>query len=66
MRNSRKVARRVLALVVPSAMVLGTTCMSDVRNAAVSAGLDFAEDTVSLILETFIPIEDIITGGAQE
>ncbi len=63
MRNSAKLGKRLLAVIVPGALALGTTCVGDIRDAAVSAGLDFAEGTFGLILETFIPVEDFIAGG---
>lgn len=63
MRNSVKISKRLMAWALPGALVLGTTCASEIRDAAVSAGLDFAEGTFSLVLETLLPVEDIITGG---
>lgn len=66
MRNVSRVgrmARRALLWVVPSAMALGTGCLYDVRQSVIAAGLDYVESTATLVLETFIPVEDLITGG---
>lgn len=65
MRNSGKLARRLLVLVVPGAMALGTTCVSDMRDAVVAAGLDYVEGAAGTFLDTVIPIEDFITGDGE-
>lgn len=63
MRKSMTIRNRFLAMAVPGALALGTSCANEIRDAAVSAGLDFAEDTFGLILETLIPVEEFIPSG---
>ena len=49
---------------VPGAAVLGTHCSaSDIRDALVSAGLDFVQDSASQVLSTLIPVEEIMGGN---
>ncbi len=64
MRSLRKsVSRRLAALVVPGALVLGTSCAENLRESLVSGGLGFAEDSAVLLLERLIPVADIVNSG---
>jgi hypothetical protein len=63
MRSFSKLARRAAALAIPGAMVLGTTCASEIRDSVVAASLDYVESTATLVLETFIPVEDFVSDG---
>ena len=64
MRNLRKsVSRRLAALVVPGALVLGSSCVENLRESVVSGGLGFVEDAAVVIFETLIPVADIVGGG---
>jgi hypothetical protein len=51
------------ALVVPGALVLGTSCVENLRESAVSGGLGFVEDAAVVVLEALIPVADIVSGG---
>lgn len=51
------VVRRLAGLVVPGALVLGTSCAHSVRDSVVSAGLGFVEDTAASILEQLFPAD---------
>jgi hypothetical protein len=56
------VVRRLAGLVVPGALVLGTSCAHSVRDSVVSAGLGFVESTATTILDSladaFLPASE--------
>jgi len=41
---------------------MGTSCSDNVRQAVVSATLDFLENSTGTILEAVIPVEDLVGG----
>lgn len=53
--------KRALIFVTSGAVVLSTTCASDVRKSVVSAGLDFVESSAGIVLENLFPIQDAFT-----
>ena len=53
---------RWCALVAPGASLMGTSCSDNVRQAVVSATLDFLENSTGTILEAVIPVEDLVGG----
>jgi hypothetical protein len=59
-KNWMTKAARNFVLVASGGTVLGTSCMEDVRDAAVSGGLDFVESTATLVLESLIPIDETL------
>ena len=66
MRNASRVGtviRRAAMLLVPCATVLGTGCLYEIRQSVIAAGLDFVEGTVGTVIETLIPVEDILSSG---
>ncbi|MEK6674631.1 MAG: hypothetical protein AABZ47_03135 [Planctomycetota bacterium] len=48
---------------VPGAIALGTSCASDIRKSLVAAGLDFVEGSAGLVLQTVVPVEDLLSSG---
>lgn len=54
---------RLLLWTVPGVAVLGSSCAADLKNAVVSAGLDFVEDSVGEALNTLIPVGDVLAGA---
>ena len=57
-RNWMIKTARTLVLIASGGTVLGTSCMDDVRNAAVSGGLDWVESTATLVLESLFPVDE--------
>jgi hypothetical protein len=51
------VVRRLAGLLIPGALVLGTSCAQSVRESVVSAGLGFVESTAAAILEGLFPAD---------
>ena len=49
--------RRLAGLVVPGALVLGTSCVESIRESAVDGSLGFVEDTAASILEQWFPAD---------
>ena len=48
---------------VPGAAIVGTSCgLTDIRDAAVAAGLDFVEDSASEVLNAVFPVGEILSG----
>ena len=69
MNSARWTCRCVKALfaIGSGAFLIGTGCANDVKNALVSAGLDFVEGGAEAILNGVIPVNDIVaamTGAA--
>ena len=66
MNPFRRMARKVTIMVIGLASgtaLLGSSCTADVRDSLVSAGLDFVGDSAITVLDTLIPVEDILTGA---
>lgn len=64
MRSLRKsVGRRLAALVVPGAFVLGTSCAESIRESFVDGSLGYVEDTASSILEQLFPADALVPAG---
>lgn len=55
----RRIGRGIL-LVASGSVVLGTSCAEDVRDALVSGGLDFVEDSAVTILESWFPLDNFV------
>ena len=53
---------RGIAWAIPGTALLGSSCASDVKGAAVAAGLDFVEDSIGEVLGTLIPVADVLAG----
>jgi hypothetical protein len=51
------VVRRLAGLLVPGALVLGTSCVESVRESFVNGSLGFVEDTAATILEGLFPAD---------
>ena len=66
MDGLRKMARKatVILWIVTGSVLLGSSCAADIRDTLVGAGLDFVGDSAVTVLETFVPVEAILTGGA--
>ena len=65
MKGFRRLTRKatIVLWVASGSVLLGSSCASDIRDSLVSAGLDFVGDSAITVLETFVPVEDILTGG---
>ena len=53
----------VLAYLAPGAVLMGSSCAVDVRDAVLDAGVSFIGDTVSQLLDAVFPVEQIVAGG---
>ncbi len=53
---------KIVVLVAPGVMVLGTSCASDVRRSLVAAGLDFVKSNAGDVLTTLFPVSDLLDG----
>lgn len=53
---------RAMMWAVPGAAVAGSSCASDIKDAAVAAGLDFVEDSIGEVLSTLVPVADVLAG----
>ena len=64
MANARWMTRvvRMFMWLGCGAVVLGSSCASDVMNALVAAGLDFVEGSAETVLETVLPLETMLGG----
>lgn len=53
---------RTLALTGSGAVVLGSSCVEDIRNAAISGGLDFVTASAEEILDSVFTFDDQLSG----
>lgn len=54
---------KLARLVLPGALILGTSCAYNVRKSLVSAGLDFVKGTAGDVLDEFFPVQDLFATG---
>lgn len=64
-RNAKQRMVKWIVLLAPGAGVLGTSCAEDIRRAVVAAGLDFVEGAAGTALETFIPVDELLSGAEE-
>lgn len=66
MKGFRRLMQKatIVLWIASGSVLLGSSCASDIRDTLVSAGLDFIDASAITVLETFVPVEDILTGGA--
>lgn len=62
-RTSRWISRAML-WIIPGSMILGTSCVGDIRKSIVAAGLGFVEDSAGAFLESTFPVSDLLTTGS--
>jgi len=43
-------------------VMLGSSCAADIRDSIMSAGLDFVADSAKTVLDTLVPVEDMLNG----
>lgn len=48
-----------LMMLAPGAAVLGSSCVSDIRESLISGGLDYVSDSFYAFLQTISPIEEL-------
>ena len=53
----------VLAYLAPGAVLMGSSCAADVRDAVINAGVSFIGDAASQLLDAVFPLEEIVAGG---
>ena len=61
--RSVKRAHKLARLVLPGALILGTSCAYNVRKSLVSAGLDFVKGTAGDVLDELFPVQDLFATG---
>ena len=57
---------KMVLWVVPGTALLGSSCASDIRDAVRGAGLDFVEGAAGQVLETFIPVDNLLAPLAPQ
>jgi hypothetical protein len=50
----------LLVMLAPGAGLLGSSCVSDIRESIISGGLDYVSDTVYAFLQAISPVEEAL------
>ena len=51
---------KVILLLAPGTILLGTSCGASVRDSAISAGADFVGTSLGKVLDALIPVDTLI------
>ena len=67
MNRSRRVSRLAMALMwlVPGTGLLGTSCVKELRDGLIDAGVAFVGDTAADVLQALFPLGDWLSGPSS-